>query len=195
VTAASQRHRFRELLKLLLDTGLGPDAVGLQSHTGLVTNHSEQWAVYDHFAATGLPVHITEFWANLDAIAETGRYSTSELDAMHAEYVGNYLTCAFGHPAVEAFFFWGLMGKGLIWHGNRSGHTFHPTYERVRQLIHETWSTRESAVTDDDGVAEVPAFFGRFSLSVIDGERALTGTWLDHTQGFRGLHEWRTGVP
>lgn len=193
VTAASQRHRFRELLNYLLERGSGPDAVGLQSHTGLVSNHQQQWVIYDHFAETGLPVHITEFWANLDAIAETGRFSTAELDAMHAEYVCNYLTCAFGHPAVEAFFFWGLMDKGVIWHGNRSGHTFHPTYERVRQLIHETWMTTETLTTDGEGVIELPAFFGKYTGSLMDGDSVVTGTWIDHRKGFQGLHEWRVG--
>jgi len=164
VTSASQRRRYIEVIRGLQDRGVGPDGIGLQSHTGWVA-HAQQWRVYDEFAATGLPVHITEFWAETKALQETGRFSAAEIEALQTEYVANHLTCAFAHPAIEAFFFWGFMPTAIKW-GERSGHTLNSVWHRVRGLIHDEWRTRATLTTDDDGVARFRGFLGDYALRV-----------------------------
>ncbi len=168
VTAASQRRRYRELFHELDRRGASPDAIGLQSHSGWFARHEQQWAIYDDFAETGLPVHITEFWAQTKELEACGRFSQEAIDELQAEYIANYLTCAFGHPKVEAFFFWGLMGSAIRWR-ERAGHELTPVYHRIRELIHEEWTTKLEATTDADGVVRFRGFHGRY-LARIAGE-------------------------
>ena len=61
-----------------------------------------------------------------------------------------FRTCAFGHHAVEPFFFWGFMRQAVRW-GERSGHEPKPVFLRVRDLIHNERSTREQLTTDSQG--------------------------------------------
>lgn len=179
VTAARQRARYLELVKALGEAGQAPDAIGLQSHTGWVRQHGEQTAVYDAYQSSGLPVHVTEFWAHTDHLEKLG-VSPAEIEQLQAEYVANYLTCAFGHPAVEAFFFWGFMGMAIAWK-ERSGHELKPVFERIRRLIHEEWKTRWEGRTDAGGRVEQPAFYGEYTLQ-------LRPPGMDFLQGHRFRH-------
>lgn len=173
VTAASQRKRYLEMLARLADRGASPGAVGLQSHIGWI-DHEKQWEIFDQFAGTGLPVHITEFWANMNEMRDSGRYSEEELEQIEADYVGNYLTCAFGHPAVEAFFFWGLMGRGIAWKGEYAGNATRLVYHRVKDLIHGEWHTQESGVTDSTGMFRFRGFLGHYDV-ILHGRQGWAG--------------------
>ncbi len=164
VTSALQRKRFLQLLDALGQRGAAPSALGLQSHTGGWLDHDTQWAVYEEMSQANLPIHITEFWAHTRHLQDKG-LSQDEIDRMQADFVENYLTCAFGHPAVEAFFFWGFMGAGLRWRDQlSSGHELTAMYERVRSLIHEKWTTRETLTTDSDGVVRFRGFLGDYAV-------------------------------
>lgn len=166
VTAALQRRRMCDLLGRLADLPGAPlpDAVGLQSHTGAWLTPGAQRAVYDELAEAGLPLHVTEFWAETGHLKARG-LPPDEIDALQAAYVENYLTVAFGHPAVEAFFFWGFMGDAIRW-GERSSHEPKPLFGRVRALLRNTWRTRATLCTDADGVARFRGFYGRYALGV-----------------------------
>jgi hypothetical protein len=173
VSAASQRKRFLALVRELQDRGAPPDAIGLQSHTGWL-RHEEQWAIYDEFASSGLPVHITEFWASTKDLEKTGRFSARQIEGLQAEYVANCLTCAFGHPAVGAFFFWGFMGTAIDWM-KRSSHDPKPIFERVKKLIREEWMTHENMTTNADGVVKLRGFLGDYALRYPLKSGLLTG--------------------
>ncbi len=165
VVPSLQRKRNLELFEALTQRGACPDAMGLQSHTGGWASHADQHQVYDELSACGLGLHITEFWARTKQLTEAGNLDPKQVDQLQADYVENYLTTAFGHPAVEAFFFWGLMGWGIDW-GQASSHEPKPVYHRVKKLIHEDWSTREQLRTDADGVIRFRGFFGTYALRV-----------------------------
>ena len=158
VTAQLQRKRMRELLKVLCDRGAAPGAIGLQSHTGGWLDPAEQVSVYDELASSGLPIHITEFGARGGVIAGA---SPEEAEKALGDYVVNAMTCAFGHPSVEAFFFWGM--GGVRW-GERSSNESQPLYYRVRDLLRKEWMTQSSLVTGDDGRIRFSGFFGDYVL-------------------------------
>ena len=162
VTAALQRRRLLDLLERLAARGALPNAIGLQSHTGGWLGHDRQWPVYDELAAAGLPIHITEFGATTRHLEAAG-VPQDEIDARRADYVANALTCAFGHPAVEAFFFWGFLDQAIRW-GPHSSHQLTTLYTRVRGLIHDEWRTRESLTSDGDGTVRFRGFFGRYAV-------------------------------
>ena len=166
VTAASQRKRYLALMAALDGQGLAPDAIGLQSHTGGWVQPADQWSIYDEIATAGLPLHVTEFWADTDHLKAAGKVSAAEIDELQAEYVADYLTCAFGHPAIEAFFFWGFMHSALTWFDEFSSHEVKPVYTRVRRLLHEEWHTREQLRTDADGVVRFRGFLGAYAARV-----------------------------
>jgi len=159
VTAALQRKRFLELLACLQERGALPNALGLQSHTGGWYGHDHQLAVYDEMATSGLPIHITEFWAHTRNL----HGSQDELEAMQADYVADYLTCAYSHPSIEGFFFWGFMDEAIRW-GERSSHELTPLFHRVRDLLKSEWMTRETLQTNPDGVVRFTGHRGDYSL-------------------------------
>ncbi len=170
VTAASQRRRYAAMLRELRERGSAPDAVGLQAHTGGWLKPAAQWAVYDELGAVGLPLHVTEFWAHLGALGSAASGVPDEtLRDLQAEYVANYLTCAFGHPAVEAFFFWGFMGDAVIWRDEFSSHETTALHRRVRDLINTEWHTRARVTTDTAGVARFRGFHGDYTVRVLRG--------------------------
>jgi len=179
VTASSQRARYIQLFNELADRGTPADGVGLQGHTGWVP-HRLQYHVFDQMhTGTGLPVHITEFWARTHELRAKGTMPDHEIDLLHAEYVANTLTVAFGHPGVEAFFFWGLMGDAIDWKDN-GGNDPKPAYDRVRQLLREEWRTAASATTDAQGCVTFDGFFGGYTarFPVSPGHR--TGHTFSH---------------
>lgn len=162
VTSALQRRRLLKLLACLADRGVPPDAVGLQSHTGGRIDHRVQRAVYDEIAAAGLPIHITEFGTDTRSLAQRGNLSEEQIEQLQADYEASYLTTAFGHPAVEAFFFWGFMHRAIRW-GDHSSHELKPLYGRIGDLIHKQWSTQEDLVTDAGGLVSFRGFFGQYA--------------------------------
>ena len=167
VTPASQRRRFLELFEALERRGATPDALGLQSHTAGWLPPSAQWAVYDEMARAGRPLHITEFWARLDEAPAACETPEAKRRAQ-ADYTAQYLTCAFGHPAVAAFFFWDFMKDAVEWLGPFSGHEPTPLYEAVRHLIREEWHTRVRTTTDAEGRVAFRGFLGEYAVRRLD---------------------------
>ena len=150
-TAELQRTRMLQLVGKLVAQGTPPGAIGLQSHPDRPMDPAGQRSLWDQMAATGLPVHITEFG-----------YDDNDKQRA-ADYVVDMMTCAFGHPAVEAFFFWGF--GGVSWNDpSGSGHTLEPVYQRVRDLLRKEWMTRASLVSDEGGRIRFRGFFGDYTL-------------------------------
>lgn len=185
VSIGMQRKRYIELIKRLSEKGMQPNALGLQCHDGWMT-FADQMAFYDEMATAGLPLHVTEFWAQTDQFQKKGErlvpgngdftaeaftnsnaptYTQDEIDNIQAEYIANYLTCAFSHPAIDAFLFWGFMGAAVTWKPEDSpSYELKPVYTKVRKLINEEWKTNLTAVTDSNGIVKFNGFFGDYSL-------------------------------
>ena len=186
VTAARQRKRFVELAKRLGDAGYPPSLIGDQSRPGWVFP-SDQMAIYDELSEAGIPLSVTEFWANPrdlrgdagSSVIESEEWRTlrgdvtmndlsnEELEEIRDEFVLNFLTCAFGHPNVHSFYFWGFMnGSVKFGQGTTSGHTMLPIYDKVRQLIHKEWKTRLTQKTDGAGRISFRGFCGDYAVRV-----------------------------
>ena len=110
------------------------------------------------------------------------------------QYIAGYLTCAFAHPSVEAFSFWGFMGTGIAWNdAGNSGHDLKPVWNRVHALIHDEWRTRESLVTDADGVVRFRGFLGEYELRFPDRTPASRARRFTHTREQTGAWEFVVG--
>jgi GH35 family endo-1,4-beta-xylanase len=110
-------------------------------------------------AAIGLQGHSGDFGDTFLKLPQ------KEQDQQIADYVKQFLTNAFAHPAIECFFFWGFMGMATTWHENNS-----PTYEEkpvlqvVKDLIHKEWNTHEILKTNSNGMVQFRGFYGDYSL-------------------------------
>ncbi|RMD80633.1 MAG: hypothetical protein D6820_06425 [Lentisphaerae bacterium] len=163
VTPHRQLERLIELLNALQKNGTPPDAVGLQSHTGNWLTPASQWDTYDRISnETGLPVHITEFWAKRNA-PHLDHLPEEEKDRVIEQYIVQVMTCAFAHPAVDAFFFWGVTDQ-LITFSNDGGWELTPLYHRLYDLIHKKWRTCETLRTGAHGIVKCRCFTGDYQL-------------------------------
>jgi GH35 family endo-1,4-beta-xylanase len=185
VTAESQRKRYIELVHKLGDVGVSPNLMGLQCHTGWL-NPSEQMAFYDEMSTAGIPLTITEFWANTNELKKIPRdkveseewrsleniekyqdLNEEELAEVRDQYVLNYLTCAFGHPNINSFYFWGFMGMGVKFKNEyNSSHELQPIFNKVKDLIHNQWHTSMKLKTDKNGKVNFRGFCGAYTLQV-----------------------------
>lgn len=196
VTAARQRERMLALVERLGDDGRAPNAIGMQSHVGGWQQHADQMAIYDQMGALGVPVHITEFWAHRRELEAQGM-PEEEQEQVIAAYVSNYLTCAFGHPAVEAFFFWGFLGQALRFGKNpndlhSSGVHVMPVYDAVRRLIRETWHTDETLDTDAEGCLRFRGFLGGYAARTVPATGGPpVGVRFDVARGGHGTQTLR----
>jgi endo-1,4-beta-xylanase len=194
VTAESQRKRYIELIQRLGDVGVSPNLMGIQCHTGWLSP-SEQMAFYDEMSTAGIPLTVTEFWANINELRKMPRerieseewrslgniekyqgLSDDELLEVRDQFVLNYLTCAFGHPNIHSFYFWGFMGMGVRFKNNyNSGHEIQPIFTKVKDLIHKEWHTSLKLTTDGNGKVQFRGFYGDYALKIKQGEKPSIG--------------------
>jgi endo-1,4-beta-xylanase len=185
VNTALQRKRYIELVQRLGDAGACPNMMGLQCHTGWL-RPGEQMAFYDEMSTAGIPLSITEFWANINELKSASKEKTEseewrsfggaatitdmsddELTEIRDRYVLDYLTCAFAHPNVDNFFFWGLMGMGVkFFNDHNSGHEIQPIFSKIQDLIHNQWQTHLTLKTDNQGIVSFRGFCGDYTMQI-----------------------------
>jgi GH35 family endo-1,4-beta-xylanase len=156
-----QARRYRELMLALKAAGAAPDAVGIQAFHAL-GKLEQQIATYDLMAETGIPIHITEFQSGgsqASDLVKAGAPRAEIIDRI-AEYADASIVLAFGHPGIEAFFFWydleylfDLRGLPSAW------------YKRLQKRLHQDWRTDEVLTTDADGCLKTRAFTGSYHVS------------------------------
>lgn len=174
ITAGFQRKRMLKLIEELKQRGQAPGAVGLQSHSGWFM-HKEQIEFYDQMAQTGLPLHVTEFSVGQKTLENSSPETKAKVEKLYgkdfdfeqmlADYVENYMTCAFGHPAVENFFFWGFMRMATQWQdANSPSYRLTPVYHRVKKLLKQDWTTHETLTSDSKGKIRFSGYLGDYTL-------------------------------
>ncbi|TVR48451.1 MAG: hypothetical protein EA425_14485 [Puniceicoccaceae bacterium] len=149
----------------LLDRGAPLGAIGFQCH--LDENPSppgQVEAVLDRFATLGLPLQITELTLK----------TTDE--QYQADYLRDFLTVVFAHPAVASITFWGFW-EGRIWLEDsalwRRDWSPKPAAEVLDHLLTEEWTTRLSLRTGEDGTARFRGFHGRYRIAVGEDQDAI----------------------
>ncbi|MFY0653070.1 MAG: endo-1,4-beta-xylanase [Cyclobacteriaceae bacterium] len=182
VTTQSQRKRYIELIGRLGDAGVCPNLMGIQCHTGWLSP-SEQMAFYDQMSEAKIPLSVTEFWARTSELKKKANkaveseewrsfgnnknydhLSEEELEEIRDQFVVDYLTCAFAHPNIHSFYFWGLMGSMVKFrNGSNSGHQLTPLYHKIKDLIHNQWKTRLTVKADKKGFIDFRGYCGQYS--------------------------------
>jgi GH35 family endo-1,4-beta-xylanase len=185
VNARAQRKRYIELMNRLGDAGVSPNLMGIQCHTGWLSP-ADQMAFYDEMSEAGIPLTVTEFWANIDELKNISQKALEgeewrafagnrkfenmpekELEEIRDQYILDYLTCAFAHPNIHSFYFWGFMNMAVKFKNEYdSSHELQPVFHKVNDLINGQWKTRLTLNTDSSGKISFRGFCGEYSMKI-----------------------------
>ncbi len=157
---------FKRIIKRMLELGAPLEGIGLQAHFGWqVTPPEELFQRLNGFASFGLPLVITEFDVN----------TTDE--RLQADYLRDFLTVAFSHPAVSSFLMWGFWA-GQHWLPDAALYnkdwSVKPNGRVWRDLVLETWWTDAAGQTSRDGVFQTRGFLGEYEISATANGKTVT---------------------
>ncbi|MEK7686260.1 MAG: endo-1,4-beta-xylanase [Verrucomicrobiota bacterium] len=164
---------FFKILEGLRENGkLLFDAIGIQSHMhGGGWPLRRIWEVCDTYSEFKVPIHFTETTIVSGPRAEREKWgaTTPEGEAMQAEYVPQFYTLLFAHPAVHGLTWWDF-SDDAAWQGAPAGWirkdmSPKPVYERLLALIKDEWWTKTGGSTDAQGEFTATAFYGTQRLT------------------------------
>jgi GH35 family endo-1,4-beta-xylanase len=149
---------FFNTIRFLIEQGAPLDGIGIQSHfTTDLPSPAEIVRTLDRFATFGLPIVSTELSVDLN-----------DRD-LQADYLRDYMTAVFSHPAVDGIMLWGFW-SGRHWRPEAGlwarDWTIRPHGEAFVNLIHRQWRTRESQETNRRGEAAIRGFRGSYEVRV-----------------------------
>ncbi len=141
--------------------------IGLQSHMNLplIRGHEIQRQL-DRFAKLGLPIEITEYDLPMPD------------DVVQAEYLEEFMTAVFSHPAVTSFVIWGFWeraqflgkdGAELV----KADWTERPSLATFRRLVKKEWWSDLQVTTDSTGFGQARVFLGDYEIEVKTGQKSV----------------------
>jgi endo-1,4-beta-xylanase len=182
-----------QLIEQLVKDNAPFQIIGIQSHM-----HRGEWSlkkvwdICERYSKFGKAIHFSE------VTVLSGKHgwelrrrwpTTPRGERRQADYVERLYTLLFSHPAVQAIAWWDLQDgawqkapAGLL----RADLTPKPAYDRLLKLIHQTWWTRESLISDHDGFCGFRGFFGDYEVTVQKGDVFRTA---ECALG-KGTNEW-----
>ena len=154
----AQQATYEEHIRMLLGHGAPLGVIGVQCHMGEELTPPERVIqILDRFAKFGLPIQATEFDINTDDEAAQG------------DYMRDFLTVFFSHPATEAFTQWGFWA-GQHWIPRaalfRKDWSVKPNGQAFMDLVLKTWWTDEKGTTGQDGAFRTRGFLGDYEVVV-----------------------------
>ena len=149
---------YEKTIRYLLDSGAPLGGLGFESHfSQLLTSPDVVYKNLDRFAKFNLPLAVTEFDVGVDD------------EQLQADYLRDYLTITFSHPAIHEFVMWGCW-EGDHWIPSaamfRKDWTVRPSAKVWRDLVYGQWWTRAKGATNANGDYKVRGFQGEYSITV-----------------------------
>jgi hypothetical protein len=127
------------------------------------------YEILDEYASDGKSISITEY----DAVGVD--------EFMAGEYMRDFLTIVFSHPAVDNFLMWGIW-DAIHWRDDspmfRDDWSLKPSGQAFIDLVFDEWWTDESGETDMDGRYVTRAFLGTHIVIVEHNGTSTTDTIL-----------------
>lgn len=160
-------------IRKLLKEGVPIAGIGVQGHLHAETfDRTALRSALDSLSIFHLPIRITEF--NIPGQRskfhrERIMEMTPEEEALNARELVDYYRICFAHPGVAGIIMWGFWA-GANWIPVSS--LYHrdwsptPAAEAYQDLIFREWWTKESGVAGKGGIYSVPAFFGKYKVTV-----------------------------
>lgn len=157
-------------IRKLLKQGVPIAGIGAQGHSHLETFDRQVLRnALDSLAVFKLPIRVTEF--NMPGMRSKYRQLqlTPEQEESKAKEIIDYYRICFAHPAVTGILMWGFW-EGANWIPSSSMYkrdwTPTPSAEAYKNLIFKEWWTKESGAAGKKGLFSVPAFYGKYRVTV-----------------------------
>jgi GH35 family endo-1,4-beta-xylanase len=172
--------RFETILRELRRRGTPLDGVGIQAHMGFEGRVSLDriWGTFDRLAQYGR-LYVTEVTVPTqppgaqDSAFQRERWWEGWTEQTQAEYLAQLYTVAFGHPAVHGITYWDMIDGVNFWRSatliRGSDLQPRPSFETLRRLIRQEWSTRFEGRTDANGAVRFQGFYGNYGVSATVG--------------------------
>ncbi len=160
-------------IRELLQQGVPIAGIGVQGHLHAETfDRIQLKSALDSLAQFNLPIRITEY----NMPGQGSKYFddrslklTDEEEVQKATELVDYYKICFAHSAVDGMIMWGFW-EGANWIPVSSLYKRDwsptPAAEAYRNLIFNEWWTIEEGKTNGDGEFLVPAFFGKYKVTV-----------------------------
>lgn len=153
-----QQTIYEEQIRMLLGHGAPLGVIGVQCHMGEeMTPPQRVVEILDRFAKFGIPIQATEFDIDTDDEAAQG------------DYMRDFLTAFFSHPATEAITQWGFW-QGRHWIPRaalfRKDWSVKPSGKAFMELVFKTWWTDDQGSTGQDGTFRTRGFLGNYEVIV-----------------------------
>ena len=160
-------------IRLFLGQGVPVAGIGVQGHLHAETFDRDQLKnALDSLAQFNLPIRVTEF----NMPGQRSKYYddrklklTDEEEVQKANELVDYYKICFAHPAVEGILMWGFW-EGANWIPVSSLYkrdwTPTPSAEAYKNLIFNEWWTKEEGKINRKGEFSIPAFFGKYKVTV-----------------------------
>jgi endo-1,4-beta-xylanase len=153
-----QDYYYRTIDYLKNTLGAPIHGIGMQSHfSGQLTPPERVFEILERFSGLGLILQITEFDINIDN------------EALQADYLRDFMTVVFSHPAVNAIVMWGFwegrhwLPKGALY---RMDWTPKPHGLVWENLVFSEWWTDQELLTDSEGKVDLRGFKGDYRVTV-----------------------------
>lgn len=172
--------RYMKHIRTLLQQGVPIAGIGVQGHLhGDTFDRDELKHALDSLAQFGLPIRITEFnmpGQRSEFYQNRNLEMTPEGEEQKAREIVDYYRICFAHPAVEGILMWGFW-EGANWIPVSSLYkrdwTPTPALKAYQDLIFKEWWTKETGTANSKGIFSVPAFYGKYKVTVNGKSREI----------------------
>ena len=187
ITTGRKLTDYMAHIRTLLKQGVPISGIGVQGHLHADTfDRNELKRALDSLAIFNLPVRVTEF----NMPGQRSRFEkekslkmTEEEETQKAQEIIDFYSICFAHPIVKGILMWGFW-EGGNWIPASSLYkrdwTPTPAVEAYQNLIYKQWWTVESGKTDKKGHYAVPAFYGKYKITVNGASKIV---WLKSYDG------------
>jgi len=173
ILTGKKLNEFMAHIRQLLKQGVPIAGIGVQGHLHAESfDRAEVKRALDSLAQFNIPIRITEF--NMPGqrskfYNNRNLQMTPEEEQQKAIDLVDYYRICFAHPAVEGILMWGFW-EGANWIPQSSLYkrdwTPTPAAHAYKNLIFKEWWTKANGKTNRKGVFSVPAFYGKYKVTV-----------------------------
>ncbi len=180
ILTGNKLKEYMAQIRTLLKQGVPVAGIGVQGHLHSDTfDRNELRKALDSLAIFNLPIRVTEF--NMPGqrskyLTEKILTMTPEEEALKAKELIDYYKICFAHPAVEGMIMWGFWaGANWIPASSLYNRDWSPTpaADAYQNLIFKEWWTKDSKTAGKDGVVSIPAFFGKYKVTVNSASKEI----------------------
>ena len=181
ILTGNKLKEYLSQIRKLIKQNVPIAGIGVQGHLHAETFSREELKnALDSLAQFGLPIRVTEF----NVPGQRSKYLnnktlklTPDEEVQKAKELVDYYKICFAHPSVEGILMWGFW-EGINWIEASSLYkrdwTPTPALVAYQNLIFKEWWTDISVTLDENGKAEVSAFYGDYKIS--DGTKTTKVT-------------------